>query len=35
MARRGDGIYLRVTLTLLDVLLVALGALTAFWWFVP
>jgi hypothetical protein len=30
MARRGDGIYLRVTRTL-DALLVALGAVTAFW----
>jgi hypothetical protein len=35
MARRGDGIYLRVTRTLLDALLVALGAVTAFWWVVP
>jgi hypothetical protein len=35
MARRGYGIYLRLTRTFLDALLVALGAVTAFWWFVP
>ena len=35
LARRDDGIYLRVTRTLLDALLVVLGAVTAFWWFVP
>jgi len=35
MARRGDGIYQRATRTLLDALLVAVGAVTAFWWFVP
>jgi hypothetical protein len=35
MPRRGDGIYLHVARTLLDALLVALGAVTAFWWFVP
>jgi hypothetical protein len=35
LARRGDGIYLRVTGTLLDGLLVVLGAVTAFWWLVP
>jgi hypothetical protein len=35
MARRGDDIYLRITRTLLDALMVALGAVTAFWWFVP
>jgi hypothetical protein len=35
MACRGYGIYLRVTWTLLGALLVALGAVTAFWWFVP
>jgi hypothetical protein len=34
-ARRGDGIYLRVTRMLLDSFLVVLSAVTAFWWFVP
>jgi hypothetical protein len=35
LARRGDGIYVRVTPTLLNVLLVVPGAVTSFWWFVP
>jgi hypothetical protein len=35
LARRGGGIYVRVTWTLLDGLLVVLGAVTAFWWFGP
>ncbi len=34
-ARRGDGSYLRLSWTLLEALLVAVGAVTAFWWFVP
>jgi hypothetical protein len=35
LARRGDGIYVRVTPTLLNGLLVVPGAVTSFWWFVP
>jgi hypothetical protein len=36
VARRGDGIYVRITWMLLDAFLVAIGAaVTAFWWVVP
>jgi len=35
MARRCDGIYQRVTRMFLDALLIAFGAVTAFWWIVP